>query len=125
MDASEVKQNHGETLHLVHFQAAGQRGTHHIPRWGGFLSLSELEEIVLDVEVCKNNRPLTYLEDDRQLLVLTPNSFLIQQITAVPELQSRHLEERDLKKRPRFLCTTKDGHGTLYPRVSDRTKGKT
>ena len=84
MDASEVKQNHEETLHLVHFQAAGQlRGTHHIPRWGGFLSLSELEEIVLDVEVCKNNRPQS--------------------------------EERDLKKRLRFRCTTKNGHGTAVP----------
>ena len=76
---------------------------------GGLLSFSELEEIVLDVEVCMNNRPLTYLEDDPQLPVLTPNSFLFQQPTAVPELQPHQLKERDLKKRLRFLCTTKDG----------------
>jgi hypothetical protein len=76
---------------------------------GGLLSFSELEEIVLDVEVCMNNRPLTYLEDDPQLPVLTPNSFLFQQPTAVPELQPHQLKERDLKKRLRFLCTTKEG----------------
>ncbi|CAB4042216.1 Hypothetical predicted protein [Paramuricea clavata] len=62
--------------------------------------------------MCMNNRPLTYLEDDPQLPVLTPNSFesfLFQQPTAVPELQPHQLKERDLKKRLRFLCTTKDG----------------
>ena len=75
---------------------------------GGLLSFSELEEIVLDVELCMNNRPLTYLEDDPQLTVLTPNSFLFQQPTAVPELQPHQSEERDLKKRLRFLRTTKD-----------------
>ncbi|CAB4031399.1 Pro-Pol poly [Paramuricea clavata] len=76
---------------------------------GGLLSFSELEEIVLDVEVCMNNRSLTYLEDDPQLLVFTPNSFLFQRPTAVPELQPHQLKEQDLKKRLRFLCTTKDG----------------
>jgi hypothetical protein len=45
---------------------------------GGLLSFSELEEIVLDVEVCMDTRPLTYLEDNPQLPVLTPNSFLFQ-----------------------------------------------
>jgi hypothetical protein len=34
---------------------------------------------------------------------------MFQQPTAVPELQSHQLEERNLTKRLRFLCTTKDG----------------
>ena len=36
----------------------------------------KLEEVVFDVEVALNNRPLTYLDQDIQLPVLTPNSML-------------------------------------------------
>lgn len=57
------------------------------PWWGGqferLISLfkaaftrKKLEEVVLDVEVALNNRPLTYLDQDIQLPVLTPNSML-------------------------------------------------
>ena len=42
----------------------------------GTLKRSELEEVVLDVEVAMNNRPLSYLEEDIQAPVLTPNSML-------------------------------------------------
>ena len=37
----------------------------------------ELEEILLDVEINLNNRPLTYVVDDIQLNVLTTNSMLV------------------------------------------------
>ena len=37
------------------------------------LRWAELEEVVLDVEVALNNRPLGYLEDDVELPVLTPH----------------------------------------------------
>ena len=40
------------------------------------LKWSELEEVVLDVEVAMNNRPLSHLEEDIQAPVLTPNSML-------------------------------------------------
>lgn len=30
----------------------------------GFLTWTELEEVILDVEVAVNNRPLSYVEDD-------------------------------------------------------------
>ena len=36
---------------------------------GGLLTLEELSESVLDVEICINNRPLRYLEDDVQFPV--------------------------------------------------------
>ena len=35
----------------------------------GILTWSELEEVVLDIEIAMNNRPLCYLEDDVQLPV--------------------------------------------------------
>ena len=34
---------------------------------GANLAWSEQEEVILDVEILLNNRPLTYLEDDVQL----------------------------------------------------------
>ena len=40
------------------------------------LTFEELEDVVLDVEVTLNNRPLSYLEDDVEQPVLTPNAML-------------------------------------------------
>ena len=42
----------------------------------GTLSWNELSELVLDVEVTINGRPLSYLEEDIKMLVLTPSSML-------------------------------------------------
>lgn len=38
------------------------------------LAWNALKELLLDNEVVLNNRPLSYAEDDMQLLVLTPNA---------------------------------------------------
>ena len=42
----------------------------------GCLLWTELEDILLDVEVALNNRPLSYVEDDVQPPILTPNSLM-------------------------------------------------
>ena len=49
------------------------------------LKLNELEEILLDVEITLNNRPLSYVEDDLQLPLLTPNMMLLGQKNALLE----------------------------------------
>ena len=41
------------------------------------MTYSEFEEILLDVEINLNNRPLTHVEDDIQLNVLTSNSMIL------------------------------------------------
>lgn len=74
----------------------------------GTLRWPELEEVVLDVEVALNNRPLSYLEDDIQLPVLTPNSMLSINPNYLPELQAHHAPEGDLRKRAKFLLKCKD-----------------
>ena len=45
---------------------------------GGSTSLTwnMLEDLLLDVEAALNNRPLSYVEDDPQLPVLTTNSLM-------------------------------------------------
>ena len=72
------------------------------------LTWEELTEVLLDIEVTLNNCPLSYLEDDVQLPTLTPNSFLFTNSNILPELAPYHLDERDLRKRAKFLLKTKD-----------------
>ena len=74
----------------------------------GTLRWAELEEVVLDVEVALNNRPLSYLEEDIQLPVLTPNSMLHINSSHLPELQPYHLPEKNLRKRAKFLLKCKE-----------------
>ena len=74
----------------------------------GQLSWDELSEVLLDVEIVLNNRPLSYAEDDIQLPTLTPNTLLFIKSNILPELQSYHLKEKDLRKRAKFLQRSKD-----------------
>ena len=74
----------------------------------GQLSWNELSEVLLDVEIVLNNRPLSYTEDDIQLPTLTPNTLLFIKSNILPELHSYHLKEKDLRKRAKFLQRSKD-----------------
>ena len=74
----------------------------------GQLSWDELSEVLLDVEIVLNNWPLSYTEDDVQLPTLTPNALLFVKSNILPELQSCHLKEKDLRKRAKFLQRSKD-----------------
>ncbi|KAK3739567.1 hypothetical protein QZH41_006377 [Actinostola sp. cb2023] len=74
----------------------------------GLLSWEELSEVILDIEVTMNNRPLCYLKEDVQLPTLTPNSLLFVNSNILPELEPYHIEERGQRKRAKFLQVTKD-----------------
>lgn len=74
----------------------------------GFLTWTELEAVILDVEVAVNNRPLSYVEDDVQLPILTANSLLFGQPNALPELEPHHMEDRELRKRAKYLRRCKE-----------------
>lgn len=74
----------------------------------GLLTFEELSQVVLDVEICMNNRPLNYLEDDAEFPVLTPNAFVLQQSNVVPEIGCHNIEDGDLRKRARFLRSVKN-----------------
>ena len=50
------------------------------------LSREELEDVLLDVELCVNNRPLSYVEDDVEMPILTPNVMMFGQRFGVPEV---------------------------------------
>jgi hypothetical protein len=72
------------------------------------LTYGELCEIVLNVEVELNNRPLDYVEDDLQLPILTPASFLFQRSNRIPELETWREEKGDFRKRAKYLRSCKD-----------------
>ena len=79
------------------------------------LSLTELSEVILDVEVQVNRRPLSYVEDDVQLSVLTPSSYLFQRSNLLPEKEPWREETKSLGKRAKYLKSCKD---TLWNRWS-------
>ena len=72
------------------------------------LKFEELKEILLDVEMTLNNRPLSYVEDDIQLPVLTPNMMLINERNALLETNVNEIKERDLRKRAKYLNRCRD-----------------
>ena len=55
---------------------------------GATLIWSELSEVLLHVETQINRLSLSYVEDDVQLLTLTPSSFLFQRTNQLPEQES-------------------------------------
>ena len=81
--------------------------TNHKNRVVGPLTCAELCEVVLDVEIAFNNRPLCYLKDDIQLQVLTPNSLLFLRTNQLRELEPHRLEEVDLRWRAKYLLKCK------------------
>ena len=70
---------------------------------GAKLKFSELEEVILDVEVALNNRPLSYVENDLQFPVLTPNVMMFGKDSLLPTEDPNQIVDRDLRKRARYL----------------------
>lgn len=72
------------------------------------LRWEELEEVLLDAEITLNNRPLCYNEDDIQLPTLTPNSMIFSQTNLIPEQAPERIEDRDLRKRAKYILKCKE-----------------
>ena len=65
------------------------------------LRWSELEEILLDVEINWNNRPRTYIEEDIQYPILTPNSMILGRDTKMFDGNMVEDKGEDLRWRKR------------------------
>ena len=72
------------------------------------LTWSELEEVLLDVEVTVNNRPLCYVEDDIELRLLTPNIMTVGKATLIPEEDPDNIDDRNLRKRQKYIIKCKE-----------------
>ena len=66
-----------------------------------YLTFDELKEVFLDLEIAMNGRPLSYVADDAQLSVLTPNSKLFIQPNILPEREVHYEENPQLRRRSR------------------------
>ena len=71
------------------------------------LSWQELEEVLFGIKIMLNNRPLNYLEDDVQFLVLTSNTLAFGQRTFKLNEDINRLEG-DLQKRATYVKKCKD-----------------
>ena len=98
------------------------------PRWGGQfkrmvgivksmlykcvgksnLTWSELEEVLLDIKMNINNRPLTYVEDDIQLPILTPSIMVQGQLTLAIEENEDNIDETNIRKRYKYIKQCKE-----------------
>ena len=63
---------------------------------------------MLDVEIAINNHPLSYLEDDVDMPVLTPSSMLHLRPNQLPELSTYRIQEPDPRKRAKYLQQCKE-----------------
>ena len=73
------------------------------------LKWEELEEVLLDIEVNLNNRPLTYIEDDIEHQPLTPNTILLGRDVVLPpdpEVTSEDEAEK-FRKRQKYILKCK------------------
>jgi hypothetical protein len=75
---------------------------------GGFLTWDELAELMLDIEIQINRRPLSYMEDDVELPTLTPSTFLYHRSNHLPIEETWRIESHDLKKRAKYLLACKN-----------------
>ena len=72
------------------------------------LSWAELSEVILDVKIQINRRPLSYMEDDIQLPTLTHSTYLFQRSNLLPEQEPCCKGEKGLQKRARYPKSYKD-----------------
>ena len=67
------------------------------------LEWHELAEVLTDIETTLNNRPFTYIEQDIEFPVLTPNSLVLSQQLIIPNEDSENIEDKDLRKRQKYI----------------------
>ena len=73
------------------------------------LKRNELEEVILDLEIHLNNRPLSYVEDDIELPIITPNALMFgiaPKHSVEDDLSS--ISDRDLRKRAKYVRQCKE-----------------
>ena len=67
------------------------------------LTWAELEEVLLDIEIILNNRPLTYIEEEIDYPILTPNSLILGRDVSFPDTAPHESESETIKKRHKYI----------------------
>ena len=87
----------------------------------GCLTKKELQDVLLDIEITLNNRPLGYQEDDIQMPTLTPKTLQFVGTIHLPELEHYHEPDPDLRKRAKYLKKCKDHMWSRWTKEYVRT----
>ena len=82
---------------------------------GGLLSWTELSDVNIEVKTQLSRRPLSYVKEDVQLLLLTPASFLFQRSIRLPEQEPWREDNVDLRRRAKHLKSLKKHSGNVGP----------
>ena len=72
------------------------------------LSYEELEEVLLDIEICMNNRPLFYQGEEFEQPVFTPNMSLRGRPNPILEEDLEKIGEEEVTRQMRFLQKNKE-----------------
>ena len=72
------------------------------------LTWNEFEEVLGDIELTLNNRPLICVEDDVQLPLLTLNTLIHGMNIVNLEEASDNIDEYELRKRSRYVQKCKE-----------------
>ena len=68
-----------------------------------------MEEVLLDIEQCLNDRPLMCNEEDPDSPVLTPNTPVLGQGNAFPtEDDPANIDENVMRKRQKYIISCKE-----------------
>lgn len=71
------------------------------------VTLKEMEDTLLDIQLVVNNRPLTYCEEDIELPLLTPNMLIHGKSIYIPE-EEPSMVSKDLRTRVKYLLRCKE-----------------
>ena len=72
------------------------------------LSYEELQEVLLDIEICMNNRPLFYQGEEFEQPVFTPNMSLSGRPNPILEEDLEKIGEEEVTRQMRFLQKNKE-----------------
>ena len=72
------------------------------------LTWEKLEEVLLDIEIILNIRPLTYIEEEIDYPILTPNSLILGCDVNFPDAAPHESESETIKKRHKYIKRWKE-----------------
>ena len=72
------------------------------------MAWAELEEVLLDIKIILNNRPLTYIEEEMDYPILTPNSLILGRDVNFPDAAPSESESEIIKKRHKYIKRCKE-----------------
>ena len=72
------------------------------------LTMVEMQDVMLDIEINMNNQSLTYLENDIEQPIFTPNFLLHGKIINAPDIQLEE-DNPDIRKWQQYINRCKQG----------------